>query len=156
MASSKQQISAAPLFNRLGREKGKAAKFAQDLQISRQVLANWRRRGVPAAQVPKIANLLGITTEVYYREAGLALNVLNQEPAQYTIEAAKLMDDFNALPGWLQDYVARLTEDLRRYTDALPAMVRDGMKSPPRDPEQYRQWEKNILDDMHKRLGNNV
>ena len=34
----------------------------------------------------------------------------------------------------------------------MPAYVRDGMKGPPKDPQSYKAWERNIEDDRDRLL----
>lgn len=146
MGKGDRKISAAPLFERLGR--GGAAAFAKKINSSEQRVANWKRRGIPAAEVGTVAGALGMTYEEYMRAAGHEVHVARQRPGQYTIEAAKLLEDFNALPDWLQEHVARKAAELRQYADSLPSYVRDGMKGPPKDPESYAAWESEIVADM--------
>lgn len=79
-----------------------------------------------------------------------------QPSGQYTIEAAGLLEDFNALPEWLKEHIARKTAELRRYADSLPEIMKEGMKAPPKDPESYRTWERNIEAEMARRGGKAV
>jgi hypothetical protein len=150
MAADQKKISSDPLFKRIGKKKGSAALFAAKLTVSEQALSNWKRRGIPRGEVPRVAAALGMSTETYLSEAGVP-TVLRQEGAQYSLESATLLEDFNALPSWLQAHIARKTAELRKYADALPTMVREGMNNPPKDPERYRDWERRIEDDMLQR-----
>ncbi|TAK84330.1 MAG: hypothetical protein EPO20_14675 [Betaproteobacteria bacterium] len=141
---------AEPLFKRIGK-KGGAAGFATKLNVSEQVVSNWKRRGVPALEVPRVAAELGMTTEQYLAEAGYPRVQKAEQPAtQYTFEASTLMEDFLALPDGLREYVSRKAAELRAYADALPAFIRDALK-PPTDPERYRAWERDIEADMTRR-----
>jgi hypothetical protein len=78
-------------------------------------------------------------------------NSTRQITAQYTLQAAAMMEDFNALPVWLQEHITRKTAELRKYADSLPAFVREGMKAPPKDQAGYQNWEREIEADMAKR-----
>lgn len=150
MGKGEGKISAVPLFTRLGR--GGASAFAKKYRASEQRIANWKRRGIPAAEVGRVAAVLGITYEEYMREAGVEIpSVARQPGGQYTLEGQRLLNDFNALPDWLQEHIARKTAELRAYADSLPAYVRDGMKGPPKDPASYTDWERHIVEDMMKR-----
>jgi hypothetical protein len=62
-------ISAAPLFARL-KSRGAKAAFAKQLLISEQVLANWKKRGIPASRIPAVSAALQMTMEEYYRLSG--------------------------------------------------------------------------------------
>lgn len=149
---AERKIPAAPLFERLGNSRGAAKKLAEKLNVSEQVVANWKRRGsIPWAELHRIAAYLGISPEQYLTEAGLPTHVARQPGAQYTLEAHTLLEDFRALPEWLQEHVARKTAELRRYAESLPPYLRDGMRGPPKDPERYRTWERDMEDDMRKR-----
>lgn len=144
-------ISGAPLFKKLDTDRGGATAFAKRLEVSEQALSNWRRRGIPAVELPRVAAALNITVEKYLLEAGHTVTTLREPGAQYSIEGQQLLEDYLALPDWLQEHVARKTSELRKYADSLPAMVREGMKGPPKEPERYRAWERQVEDDMIKR-----
>ena len=151
MSRGDKKISADPLFTRLRERKGGAAAFARALNVSDQVLSNWKRRGIPAGELYRVAHALGITAEEYLAEAGKPV-AAREVAAQYTIGRTTLLQDFDRLPPWLQEYIVRKTGELRRYVEALPAFVRDGMKGPPSDAEGYRSWERDIMADMEARL----
>jgi transcriptional regulator with XRE-family HTH domain len=154
MTRKRQEISAVPLFSRLKKKLNlKPAEFAKKINESDQAVSNWRHRGIPQAKVYKVAMALGMSYEEYMREAGQPVPVLDQERAQYTIERQALLDDYDHLPPWLQEHIARMARELRAYADALPQFVREGMASPPTDAEAYRQWVRNIEADYQLRLG---
>jgi len=132
------------MLNRLRKQKITPAAFAKKIGESDQSLSNWRRRGIPPAKVGRIAAELGMTYEQYMREAGQPLSVANQESAQYSIGRDALLDDYDHLPPWLQEHIARKTRELREYADALPLFLRESMSAPPTDPEAYRLWERNM------------
>lgn len=148
MGKAERKISAEPLFERIGKRGGTAA-FAKKINASEQRIANWKHRGIPAAEVGRVASAIGISYEQYMKEAGQELPPVARQPAaQYTIEAAKLLEDYNALPDWLQEHIARKAAELRNYAESLPAYVRDGMKGPPKDPASYADWERHIVEEM--------
>lgn len=66
---------------------------------------------------------------------------------QTSLEAVKLLEDYNALPDGLKSHVARKTAELRAYADALPDFLRKSLRPPP-DPLAYRAWEKEMEADM--------
>lgn len=152
MGEAERRISARPLFAKLDKEKGAAAALAEKLNISHGRLANWRKRGVPAAMLPHVAAYLGLSTDDYLRAAGWPrIGTILEPRGQYTIEGQKFLDDFYALPDGLQEHIAKKTAELRAYADALPPFIRAGLK-PPTDPEAYRAWEKDMELDMGRRL----
>jgi hypothetical protein len=126
MAKAEKKISSTPLFGRLS--KGGAAKIAEQLNVSEQVISNWKRRGVPAAEVGRIAAVLGISYEQYMLEAGRPLNVA--QPAQYTLA------EMETVRGALKQALAIL----EKRAEAPVTIVRkplfstlDGNKSPSPD-----------------------
>jgi hypothetical protein len=150
-----EKVSAEPLFTRI-RGKGGASAFAEKLNVSEQVVSNWKRRGVPWRKLPKVAAALGISVERYLEEAGYpSVRALTHTPEQHTLEASALMEDFLALPDGLREYVARKAAELRKYADALPKFIRDALM-PPSDPERYRAWERDIEADMLAKTGGKV
>lgn len=156
MGKGATKIPALPLFNRIGRTKGGAAGFAKKIDLSEQRLSNWKRRGIPARELPRVTAALGINVETYLREASQSPDRAGEPGAQYGSESATLIEDFAALPTWLQEHIARKASELRRYAESLPTFVRDGMKPPPKDAEGYRVWEREIELDMAKRRSGEV
>lgn len=150
MASkSDKEISFAPLGRRL-RKKGDQSKFASKLNVSPQVLTNWKRRGtVPAAEVGRVAKALGITYEQYLIEASPP--GVQQQTGQYLVEVSAMLEDYRALPKWLQAHVARKITELRRYSDSLPPYVRENMQPPPIEQESYRRWQLELENDLASR-----
>lgn len=146
-------VSSKPLFSRM-RERGAARDLAKVLNVSPQVVSNWKRRGeLPFMWVAPVAYHLGMTADEYLRAAGYTApnppRVEEKAPrySQYSIEATSLVEDYNALPQALQEYIARKAHDLRKYSDALPDFVRNSMRAPT-DPDAYRSWERSIEADM--------
>lgn len=147
-----QTVPAGPLFKRIEAKRGGKAAFAKQLDIDHGRLSNWKKRGIPWAQVTRVAAAIGMAREEYLAEAGLSQKIARQPRGQYTIEASTLLEDFNALPDWLQEHIARKTAELRKMSDSLAPMVRDGMKGPPKDPARYREWERGIEDLMNAQI----
>lgn len=146
--------TARPLFRRIGQRGGAAFGRRPGIDASGQQVNNWKRRGVPEAKIGRIASELGITYEQYMQEAGLSTGKkVQQTSSQYTLDRVALINDFEALPTWLQEHIARKAAELRAYAESLPAYVREGMKAPPKDPDAYRAWERNIESDMANRVG---
>lgn len=83
---SRKTIDAAPLFRRLGDQSGAVAKFARQYGISQQRITNWRKRGLPAAELPAICAALGVSVEQYLKEAGQVPHVLRQQTAEYLLD----------------------------------------------------------------------
>lgn len=101
MGKGEKKISPDPLFRRLGQ--GGAAAFAASLNVSEQRVSNWKRRGVPSRELPRIAREIGITVEDYLREAGQApSHTVEQPKATYLDdEAQALLSDYTkAAPAW--------------------------------------------------------
>lgn len=73
-------ISSRPLFAHIERSGKKKADFAKQLNTSGQKLNNWVKRGVPAAELPRVAKLLGITVDQYLKQAGHQVELLVAEP----------------------------------------------------------------------------
>lgn len=76
------------------------------------------------------------------------MDTLDHRDRQRSLETGKMVDDFEHLPDGLKEHVARKIAELRAYADALPGFIRDGLR-PPRDPDAYRQWEREMEADMH-------
>ena len=72
----------APLFSRIDK-RGGAAAFAEALNVSEQVVSNWKRRGIPAFELPRVALALGMDVEDYLAEAGRPPQVVRQPSALY-------------------------------------------------------------------------
>jgi len=119
---------AKPLFDRLGR--GGAADVADQLNVSEQVVSNWRRRGVPAKEVGRVAAVIGITYEQYMLEVGGPAAPKTQEA-----EAIKALRD--AIPEW-RSYVLGLAMIgreqqalfLRTMGKSLPTQRKDLVEFP--------------------------
>lgn len=156
MARARKAIPVAPLLKALADKKIRPAAFAKKIGVSDQVLSNWKKRGaIPESEVRRVAGLIGKTFDQYVREAGRG-ELAEQPPAQYSFERSTLLEDYDHLPTWLQEHIARKVRELRAYAEALPDYVREGMKGPPKDPDAYRAWEKGIENDMDGRLGRNT
>ena len=62
-------VSSGPLFETL-KDRGAQAAFARKLNISLQVLSNWRTRGIPRGNVPDVAHAMSLpSTDHYFRLA---------------------------------------------------------------------------------------
>jgi|CXWL01.1.fsa_nt_gi hypothetical protein len=96
-----RKISSEPLFTRIGDSFGAAAKFALGSGISHQRLTNWKRRGIPAAELPAVAAALGISVEQYLKETGQATShVARQVTGSYlTDDERELLDLYRAATG---------------------------------------------------------
>lgn len=94
-----KRIPSGPLFARLAKP-GQAAKFARDIGLSHQRLTNWRRRGVPAAELPSITAALGMTVEQYLTEAGRPPTELRQSSSFYlTDDERELLELYRRASG---------------------------------------------------------
>jgi hypothetical protein len=66
-----EKISAEPLVHWIARNhNGNEAKWCKNFGIDQAVLTNWKRRGVPAGRVAKIAAQMGVTSDEYLAQAG--------------------------------------------------------------------------------------
>lgn len=138
-------LSARPFLIRL-KERGIAqSKFAIDHGYTPADITNWKKRGLPRGELSKIATWCGLTVEAYLAEA-------SGKPAarHRPLEAAALLDDYEALPDGLKEIIARKAAALRHYVDSLPPFLRDAMRKAPADPVQYRKWEEQIEDAIAK------
>lgn len=123
--------------------------LAAELEVTVQTITNWLSRGVSWKGLPLVAAYCKLSTDEYLYEAGL----LTKAPKgrNGTIAAAALVENFSALPDFLQAYIENKTANLRRAYDGIPAWLRDKL-APPKDPVQYRQWEREI-EGLMLRLG---
>lgn len=136
---SAAKVSAQPLLRRLREREISQSKFAVDHGYTPADVTNWKARGVPRGELPKIAAWCKLTVDAYLIEAG------QPAPArQKGFEAHSLISDYEALPDGLKEIVARKAADLRRFVDGLPSFVRESLKQAPTDPQQYREWELEI------------
>lgn len=139
--ASPAAVSADPLFSWFDASPANRAKLRAAGYTDGRI-TNWRRRGIPRAQVGDVAGLMGLTFEQYMARAGVRHHVADPQQ-QYTLEADALMLDFLALPEGLREHVARKTAELRAYAQGLPSFLREALK-PPADAERYRAWERDI------------
>lgn len=137
------KISATPFLRRLQDRGLNQAQFAREHGYTPADLTNWKVRGLPRGELPKIAAWCKISVDAYLAEAGGVPHP--KEPGQQTtLEAAALLNDYDALPEGLKEIVARKAHGLREYVDSLPTFLREALKNAPSDPEQYRRWEREI------------
>lgn len=66
-----ETVPSAPLFAWFDKEKGRRAKFARDSGYSDGRITNWKSRGIPEAEVGRIAGLMGMSYEEYKVAAGV-------------------------------------------------------------------------------------
>lgn len=152
MAKRKLPIhqSAMPLIKLINEGKFTKSVVALKLHVLPQHVTNWLKRGIPAKRLHDVADLCGLSTDEYRREAGLPTHARGK---QGTLDAGPFMQDFEALPPALQVYAARKTAELRTLYEGLPAWLRDKLQ-PPKDMDQYRAWERDIEALMLKFRGN--
>lgn len=136
-----QKISALPLLRRLKDRAVSQTKFANENNYTPADITNWKARGVPLAELPKVAQWCQITVDAYLSEAGLPTA---SRPKSF--EAATLLADYDALPDGLKEIVARKAAELRRFVDSLQPLFRDALDKAPTDPERYQAWEHDIAD----------
>lgn len=139
------RISARPLTTRLVERGVAQSKFAVDHGYTPADITNWKKRGLPRGELSKIATWCGLTVEAYLAEASGKPTVRHRP-----LEAAALLDDYEALPDGLKEIIARKAAALRHYVDSLPPFLRDAMRKAPADPAQYRKWEEQIEDAIAK------
>lgn len=93
----------------------KWADLARALDVSPQVLVQWRKRGVPRAQYPAIARALGISIEALAAEdLGHKAGQVNEPRAGYAPDNAlrRLINAFAHLDIADQTAILRITESL--------------------------------------------
>lgn len=67
----RETIPALPLLDWLKSKGSRQAELARDMGWSDQRLTNWKRRGIPARELHKVAAAMGITSDEYRTRAGL-------------------------------------------------------------------------------------
>lgn len=72
------------------------------------------------------------------------MDTRDHAPAQGSLEATALLNDYRNLPPALQAHIADKAAELRKLWDSIPATLRPLISEPPRDPERYREWEAHI------------
>lgn len=123
-------------------------KVADLLGIGVQNVTNWLRRGVPAEKIDEVAAICGLTESEYKSEAGIRVKSVTK-PRQADLGNSAILDHLDALPVYLQDYLLKKTEELRKRWEKIPAWLREKL-APPKDPASYREWERNIEGLMNK------
>lgn len=119
MSRSKQKaetVPAEPLFRWFEEEKGRRARFSREAHYSSAVVTNWRVRGIPRAEVSKVAAHMGLTEEAYRAEAG-----------------APIVPPPSVLPVGLPKDEAELLRDYRRSSDGWKLTLRLMARTPPAD-----------------------
>lgn len=97
-----QLFPSGPLFQRLdAKGPGARASFARAMNVSQPRLTNWRKRGVPAAELPRVAAGLGMTVEQYLAEGGKP-NAARQDLPVYVVDHERqLLERYRASsPSW--------------------------------------------------------
>jgi hypothetical protein len=132
--------SAMPLLNCINSGRLTRAEVAKKLNLDVQNVTNWLARGIPAKQLPDVAALCELSTDEYRAQAGLGVKVKTRPNRPEDVMAAH---GYHALPTFLQQYILRKIERLLRTYNAVPIVMRKKL-SPPKNPDQYRQWESEI------------
>lgn len=123
--------------------------LAKACGVTPQAVHGWRTTGkVDKKHLRRLAALTKRPLTYFLDDE----NNLRQEDAQYTIGGASLIEDYEALPSGLREYLERKAAELRQYVESLPGFLRDAIERPPKDQEQYRAWEREIEADMAQRL----
>ncbi|MBE0615224.1 MAG: hypothetical protein IH604_16245 [Burkholderiales bacterium] len=140
MAKRKRAVhqSAMPLLNCINSGRLTRAEVAKKLNLDVQNVTNWLARGIPAKQLPEVAALCDLSTDEYRAQAGLGVKTRPDRP-----ENVMAAHGYHSLPIFLQQYVLRKIDSLLRTYNAVPVEMRKKL-SPPKNPEQYRQWESEI------------
>jgi len=133
-------IPVAPLLRRLRDRQVSQSQFALDQGYTPADITNWKARGIPRAELAKVAAWCGLSIEAFIAEA----SGKPVAPRQLQIDTAALVANYEALPQGLKEYVARKTADLRAFVDSLPAYAREGLRQAPADPARMREWEREI------------
>ena len=143
-----QKVSAQPFLRRLKERGVNQSRFAIEHGYTPADITNWKARGVPRAELPKLARWCGLSVDSYLIEAGAPQPAAQSRP----LEVAALLADYEALPDFLKGVIARKTAALRRYVDSADPLTRKLLDSTPDDPARHRQWEQEIEAAMHVRL----
>lgn len=112
MASKKkslpQPVSAKPLFEWFDNDKANRGKL-RAAGLSDGQITNWNKRGIPRAQLDRIAPLMGMTTEQYLVAAGEAQpNAVRQPAASYagiSDEALAIARAFDQLQPQAREFI---------------------------------------------------
>lgn len=133
--------SAMPLQKRINDGKFTKSQLAAKLDVRPQHVTNWLSRGIPSRRIQDVAALCGLNSDDYLREAGIESK--HAAPKQQKLDSPALLQDFEVLPDGLRTHILRKTRELRDLYEALPVWLRDKLV-PPKDPERYREWERDI------------
>lgn len=140
MGTRKTEVhrSALPLLRRIKDGRLKRQEVEKKLDIKPQHLTNWLTRGVPARRLPDVAAVCDLSTDEYRLEAGMVIRARGKD-----LLAQALLTDFRALPEGLREHIARKTAALRELCQDMPKFLMESLK-PPKDPEKYKEWERDI------------
>jgi hypothetical protein len=121
-----ETVSSKPLFSWFDQEKGRRTRFAKAGDYSDGRITNWKSRGIPAAEVGRIANLMGISYEEYLTAAGVQLGP-NSLGIRLQIEEAEAIKRLRSGdPDWRR-YVLGLAMVDRSQQDLLLTTMRQAV-----------------------------
>jgi hypothetical protein len=127
--------SAVPLLACIDSGKFTRKEVARRLGLANQAnVTNWLARGIPARQIPEVAQLCGLSSEEYLARAGMT----RTHPSG-KVSTTALMADFEPLPEGVKRYLLRHASDLRSYCESLPQFLLDSI-APPESPEGFSEW----------------
>lgn len=145
------KISVAPLIQWIAHvRKTSEAAWCKSMSMDQARLTNWKKRGIPFKQLPKIAAEMGIDTDEYLSRAG---RLPEKATKQRSLDGPAVSMDFDALPVGLQAHVAKTVAELRRLYESFPPASRALIFTPPKDLERYAEWERSIEALFHKFKG---
>lgn len=99
--------TALPLLRRINDGRFTKAEAARSLGVLPQHITNWLARGIPAAQLHRVAALCKLTTDQYRAEAGLPVNEMAQrQTAGLTPDETRILDAYRAASGTWKAVIA--------------------------------------------------
>lgn len=107
-------VSAKPLRERLGTQRGAKAEAARRMNVTPATLSNWLRRGVPLAQVPVVATFMGITRDIYLELAGVHATSTTYHTLDENSLLKAITELWPAIPASTKRALATIARDVTR------------------------------------------
>lgn len=104
-----QTVPAKPLFDWFKADRSRRPAFVKATGYSDGRVTNWKERGLPRAEVGRVAQFMGLTYEQYLAAAGEKVSVAKQPAAppyhQLSEESLEIARAFDQLQPQARDYI---------------------------------------------------